>query len=110
MGRRFVQEADDWSAVPGTSSGFGWEGIEDNCIPWAALKSAWRRSAPTICQNCDTPTILTNFGLRPVGMFNRSPNFVHVCETCRRSFKDELAKNVGAWIVANIDAGVRPGY
>lgn len=109
-GRRFHQEADDWTAGPGTSSGFTWEGVEDGRIPWAALKAAWQRATPTICQNCDTPTILTNFGLRPVGMFNRSPNFVHVCGACRRSFRDESVKDVEAWIVENLNAEVRPGY
>ena len=108
--RRFEQEADDWLAAPGTWSGFAWEGVEDNRIPWAALKSAWRRSAPLICLNCVTPTLLTNFGLRPVGMFNRSPNFVHVCGTCRRSFKDDTVKDVVGWMAANLDAAVWPSY
>src|SRR6266849_2049490 len=35
--RRHVQEANDWKAAPNTWSGFGWEGVELNCIPWAAL-------------------------------------------------------------------------
>jgi len=105
---RFRKEADDWQAAPGTSSGFAWDGIEDGKIPWAALKSAWRRVAPTICQNCDTPTLLVNFGLRPVGMFNRSPSFLRVCSKCRRSFKDESINDVEAWIEKNLDVEVRP--
>lgn len=109
-GRRYEQEADDSSAAQGTSSGFAWQGLDDGVIPWAALKSAWRRTAPTICQNCDTPTILTNFGLRQVGMLSRSPNFIRVCGACRRSYRDESVKDVGAWIVKNLDAEVRPGY
>lgn len=107
---RFTKEADDWQAAPETWSGFGWDGIEDNRIPWAALKAVWRWAAPMICLNCDTPTILTNFGLRPVGMFSRSPDFVYVCGTCLRSFTDEKVKDVGQWIVANLDADVLPGY
>jgi hypothetical protein len=106
-GRRFKQEADDWQPAPG-SSGFTWDGVEDGSIPWIALKSAWRRTAPGTCLNCDGPTLLVNFGLRPVGMFNRSPNFVRVCGTCRRLFRDETVKDVGAWIVQNLDAEVRP--
>ena len=49
--RRFENEADDWSGIPGTASGFAWERIEDGCIPWAAMKSAWRRGAGVVCQN-----------------------------------------------------------
>ena len=105
---RFKQEADDWQAAPKTSSGFAWDGLEDNRIPWAALKSAWRRAAPGACLNCDGATLLVNFGLRPVGMFNRSPNFVSVCSKCCRSFTDESVKDVGAWIVKNLDVEVRP--
>src|ERR1019366_2807089 len=80
--RRYLEESNAWTAAPGPWSGFGWKGIEPNLIPWAALKSAWRRTTPMPCLNCDQPTIMTNFGLRPVGMFNRSPNFVSVCSKC----------------------------
>ena len=107
--RRLQQEGDDWQAAPGTSSGFGWNGVQDGSIPWIALKSAWRSSS-RICLNCDKPKLLVNFGLRPTGMFNHSPNFISVCGICRRSFRDESAKDVGAWIVANLDAEVRPGF
>jgi len=106
--RRFEQDADDWQAAPGSSSGFAWPGLDDGVIPWAALKSAWRRAVPGTCLNCDTPTILTNFGLRPVGMFNRSPNFVSVCSKCCRSFVDDSVKEVGSWIVEYLDVEVRP--
>lgn len=106
----FVNEADDWQAAPGTSSGYAWEGIEDGQIPWAAMKSAWRRAAPGVCLNCDEPTLLVNFGHRQVGMFNRSPNFVSVCGACHRSFMDDSIKDVRAWIVANLDVEVRPDF
>lgn len=107
---RFVSEPDDWTAAPERSSGFEWEGIEDNRIPWSALKSAWRRSSPRVCLNCDQPTTLVNFGLRPVGMFNRSPNFVRVCGDCRRSFRDESVKDVDGWMIANLNVAVRLGF
>ena len=106
--RCFVNESDDWQAAPGTSSGFAWDGIPDGSIPWAAMKSAWR-GAGVVCQNCSGPTILTNFGLRQVGVFNRCGFVEHVCGTCRRSFKDESV-DVKAWIVANLDAEVWPGF
>lgn len=105
---RFLVEADDGQAAPGTWSGFAWEGVEDNLIPWAALKSAWRRSDVAVCQNCDTPTILVNFGFPWVGMFNRSPKFVHSCGTCRRTFRDDSIQDVGKWMAANLDAEARP--
>jgi hypothetical protein len=47
--QRAVEEPDDWTAAPHTWSGFAWEGIEPNCIPWAALKSAWRRTTAPLC-------------------------------------------------------------
>jgi hypothetical protein len=36
--------------------GFAWKDIEPNRIPWAALKSAWRRTS-LVCLNCDRPTL-----------------------------------------------------
>lgn len=108
--RSFEQEPDDWSAAPGTSSGFAWEGVEDNLICWAALKSAWRRSPPLLCLNCDRPTLLTNFGNPWVGMLHRSPKFVHVCENCGRSFRDESVKDIARWMAQDLDAEVRPTY
>lgn len=107
--RRFTQEADDWQAAPGTSSGFAWDGLEDGLIPWVALKSAWRQGGGVVCQNCETPTILTSFGLRQVGMFNRSGIVEHVCGECHRSFRDETV-DVKAWIVANLDVDVLPAF
>jgi len=90
---RFVNQPDDWTPAPGTRSGFAWGGVEDN-IPWIALKAAWRRSAPLTCLNCEQPTILTNFGEPWTGLLHRSAKFVHVCEKCRRSFRDESVKDV----------------
>ncbi|MCY3005077.1 MAG: hypothetical protein NTV29_03755 [Planctomycetota bacterium] len=108
-GRRFEQEADDWQAAPGTSSGFAWEGVEDGFIPWAALKSAWRRSGPGVCQNCSGETFLMNFGLRQVGVFNRCEFVEHFCGACRRTFRDEMV-DVKAWMAANLDVNVLPGF
>lgn len=103
---RFSQEADDWQAAPQTASGFAWDGIEDGLIPWAAMKSAWR-SGSGVCQNCSGETFLVNFGLRQVGVFNRSGFVDHVCGKCSRLFRDETV-DVRAWMVANFDAEVWP--
>jgi len=107
--RRFVNESDDLEAAPGTSSGFAWDGLPDGSIPWAAMKSAWRRVAPVNCLNCSGETLLMNFGLRQVGIFNRVGFFDHVCGMCGRLFRDE-AVDVKAWIAANLVAEVRPSY
>ncbi len=104
--RRFVNEPDDWQAAPRTSSGFAWDGLAEGFIPWSAMKSAWR-SGPGICQNCDGETFLVNFGLRQVGVFNRSGFVEHVCGACRRSFRDETM-GVRAWMAASLDAEVWP--
>ena len=87
--RRFGQEADDWSAVPNACSGFAWDGLPDCSIPWASMKSAWRRGGGVVCQNCSEPTLLVNFGFRQVGMFNRFSCFDYLCGTCHRLFRDE---------------------
>ena len=104
---RFEQEPDDWQAAPGTASGFAWDGIEDGLIPWAALKSAWRRGGSVVCLNCSEPTLLVNFGVRQVGLFNRASCFEYVCGACRRIFRDSV-EDVPGWIVANLEEGVRP--
>ena len=106
--RRFSNEPDDCTAVLGTSSGFAWNGLQDGFIPWAAMKSAWR-SGSGVCQNCSVETFLVNFGLRQVGIFNRCGFVEHVCGACRRSFKDETV-DVKAWMVANLDEEVWPGF
>jgi hypothetical protein len=89
--RRYVEEPADWTAAPHTWSGFAWEGIEPNRIPWAALKSSWRRTTAPQCMNCDQPILLTNFGFPWSGMFNRRPLFIYACERCRRQFEDRTA-------------------
>lgn len=104
-----MNEFDDLEAAPGTSSGFAWDGLSDGSIPWAALKSAWRTGAGVVCHNCSGETFLVDFGLRQVGQFNRCGFVERVCGECRRSFKDESV-DVKAWIVANLDAEVWPGF
>jgi hypothetical protein len=108
--RRALEERDDWRAVPYTWSGFAWEGIESNRIPWAALKSAWRRTTAPLCLNCDQPTLLSNFGFPWSGMFNRRPSFIHTCGRCRRLFEDRSVKDMPRWMVANLNAEVWPVY
>ena len=108
--RRNEQESNDDTASPGSPlSGFAWTGGEDNRIPWAALKSAWRREAVPPCLNCNQPTLLTYFGNPWVGMFNRRPHIVHTCLKCLRLF-EEPVKNMEEWMAMNLDAEVLPDF
>ncbi|HBJ38768.1 MAG TPA: hypothetical protein DDZ51_29260 [Planctomycetaceae bacterium] len=107
---RFVNQPDDQQAVPGSRAGFAWEGLEDGQIPWAAMKSAWRRMQPIICLNCDQPNILVNFGLPQVSFFRHAPRFISVCPKCQRSFVDDSITDVTGWMATNLDQGVRPGF
>jgi hypothetical protein len=108
--RRFEEEPDDGAAAPGSWSSFCWDGIEQGCIPWGALKSAWRRRSPAPCPNCDQPTILVGFGLVSIGMFSRMPRLVDICPLCRRLFQDHSRLDMEAWVAAHLDAEVLPGY
>jgi hypothetical protein len=108
--RRFEEESDDREAAPGTwSSCFSWEGVEDNRIPWFALKSAWRRMAPMVCLNCERQTLVTNFGYCRTGMLNRYSRIIHTCFDCRRSF-DDTSVDAGHWIRENLDSTAWPDY
>lgn len=110
--RRHVEDSDDWRAAPGTHSGFAWEGVEPHGIPWAALKSAWRRITPMACPNCDVPTLLVSFGLPQCGFCNREARFVHGCRQCHRLFRDDSIDrfDVERWMVSNLDAEVLPNF
>jgi hypothetical protein len=110
--RRAVAEPNDWTAAPHTRSGFAWNGVEPNRIPWCALKSAWRRPTAMLCPNCDEPTILTNFGLPQCSMFNREAWFVRACRLCPRRFQDYSIDrfDVERWMVSNLDAEVLPDF
>jgi hypothetical protein len=106
--RRHLEETDDWTAAPGPRTDYGWKGVEPNRVPWAALKSTWRRTAPFTCLNCDKPTVMTFFGSH--SRSNRSPRFLHVCVGCRRLFEDYSIRDMRRWMVANLDADVLPDF
>jgi hypothetical protein len=95
---RFVQQADDRQLAPATMTGFG-PATEDP-RPWVAFKSAWRRAAPAICENCEIPAILTYFGRVRTGIARYTPRFVHLCEACRRCFKDDSVEDFAGWVRA----------
>jgi len=106
---RLTKESDDTHAAPQTASGFAWNGIEDGRIPWAALKSAWRRGGSGVCLNCSVPMLLVNFGLRQVGMFNRIGFIEYACRRCDRTIQDSV-EDVPGWMAVNLDLGVLPEY
>lgn len=105
---RTEQEPDDRLASPRSSSGYAWNGVESGRIPWAAMKSAWSRTAET-CLNCDQPTIVTNFGQPWIGIFQRKQIVEHTCLKCRRSFEDSVP-DVEKWMATNLDAEVMPQF
>jgi hypothetical protein len=106
--RRRDQEPDDNTASPLSKSGFAWESVESGRIPWSAMKSAWRRSIST-CPNCNRPSILTNFGMPWIGMFQRKRIVEHTCFRCRRSFEDSVP-DAEQWMLANLDADALPQF
>ena len=42
LANRFKWQPGDWTAAPETWSGFTWEGVENNRIPWVAMKLAFQ--------------------------------------------------------------------
>jgi len=110
--RRSIEEPDDWQAAPCSWSNFCWEGVKQRYIPWRVMKSAWQKENAPLCQNCDLPTVLVNFGLPWCGMCNREARFVRVCQKCRRIFSDHSIDrfDVGKWMVSNLDAEVWPDF
>lgn len=107
---RFMNHSHDWTAAPGTHSGYAWVGLEPDQIPWVALKSAWRRGNAIRCQNCDRPTILVNFGEPWTALFRRSPKFIYVCRICRRTYQDHSIKDPCDWMIANLSSNVYPDF
>jgi len=105
---RLMKETDDHQAAPLTNSGLSWNGLADGQIPWVRLKSSWKRSKSVSCLNCDKKSILVNFGLKQVGLFNRSPNFNSIYTKCRRSFVDESITDFAGWMAGNLNADFSP--
>ena len=56
--RRQDRQPDDGAASPWCRSSYSWDGVAEGRVPWAALKSAWRREPPAPCAS-------TSPGIRP---------------------------------------------
>jgi hypothetical protein len=107
--RQAVEEPDDGQAAPHSWSSFVWEGVEPGRIPWAVLKSAWRREAPLTCPNCDRPLLIQQFGWQYT-FLNRYPRIVHLCPDCCRSFEAHSFCDQDQRLVACLDQQLWPGF
>lgn len=92
---RFIDEADDWTAAPGTLVSYAWTGIARNQIPWTVLKAVWRREPPLPCGSCKQPTLLVNFG-SVWALLNRYSRFRHVCLQCGSVLMNECQCRPGS--------------
>lgn len=102
-----VVEADDNAPVPFTASGFGWEGVPGDSIPWRALKSAWRNAPQTACPNCDQPALIRNFGYRQVSFFGFAGALVHACFRCGTEEKSIAGCHI-SWLERHLEVAHRP--
>jgi hypothetical protein len=106
--RRAIEEPRDWTPAPCSASNYCWEGVEQRCIPWRVLKSAWQHENTPLCQNCDRPTFLTAFGYFVCGFYKRGPQLVRICPLCRSRFEDHSPWDGPEWMRANLDEPLLP--
>jgi hypothetical protein len=108
---RYMHDGDDQCLAPLRSAGFIWRNGNDvGAIPWSVLKNAWRSSIPPMCLNCDTPTVLLQFGKRPVGMVNRVSFITFGCFECRRTHTVQPSGTIERWLAMNLDAKNQPSH
>jgi hypothetical protein len=89
---------------------FCWPGLPANCIPWSAMKSAWRNDngADSVCRNCDQKMLLVNFYWRAVGFYKFGFYTKYACLACNREFgtsphaKNWLETHLGPEMVSQI--------
>ena len=115
--KRQVEELDDGDLAPCSGSNYCWATQPPAkpapsiiCIPWRVLKSIWRHEKAPLCENCDLPTLLKEFGYFPCGFYKRGPRYVRICLLCRRSFRDDSATNVAEWMLTTLDEPLLPTY
>jgi hypothetical protein len=92
---RATEEPDDWTPAPHGWSNYCWEGVEQRCIPWGVLKSAWRNENAPLCLNCDKPTLVISFGFCVAGYYKLEPKVVRICPLCRSSFHEGSSQPSG---------------
>jgi hypothetical protein len=106
---REIEEPDDGDLAPGSWSSYSWDGSDARTIPWAALKSIWRRERPPVCLNCDGPTLTFGFGWRS-SMLNKYPLVLRLCLSCRCYFENADLWEMDAWLKANLDERTLPRF
>ncbi len=106
--QRAIEEPDDGTPAPCSHSNYCWEGVEERCIPWRVLKSAWRNENAPLCPNCDETTVLTAFGYFVCGFYKRGPTVVRICPLCRSRFNDHSPWDGPEWMLATLDEPLLP--
>ena len=105
--RRHEKQLDDGAASPSGYSSYSWEGVAKGRIPWAALKSIWRREHPTPCPNCDVPLAAWAFSWRHRTLLSMHGFVARCCFACRRDFQED-AGDLWPWLAATLDPDVLP--
>ena len=105
--RRGERQPDDGDASPWCRSSYSWDGVAEGRIPWAALKSAWRRESAIPCPNCDTPLAAWGFTWRHRTLLSMSGHVARCCFGCRRDFREDTG-DPWPWMAATLDADLLP--
>ena len=104
---RHEGRADDAAASPCGRSSYRWEGVEAGRVPWAALKSIWRREQAIPCPNCDTPLAAWAFTWRHRTLLSMHGHVFRLCFACRRDFQESTG-GLRPWLAATLAPGLLP--
>jgi len=97
----------DWSPATTRNWFIAWPEFKGPGIPWVALEDAWRTVESPACPNCDRPTILTGFGIRPHGWFSGRRLCEFTCLECGRR-QEEKIDDLNAWFRAHLHPDYLP--
>jgi hypothetical protein len=107
--RRQDHDPTDRAPAPESQSSYSWEGVEPGRIPWAALKSVWRRERAPDCPNCDVSLATWSFDERRSGWLSGTRAVIaHCCFLCRRGVEEECQGDLWPWLLKVLDADVLP--
>lgn len=105
---RDQEEADDWTAAAVRT--YSREGLPERWIPWAILKSIWRREEAPLCPNCDVPLVVIAFRLNRHLLSENDSYLDRVCFSCRRLFQDWCDDSPWAWLVKHLAPAMLPAW
>jgi hypothetical protein len=109
--RRHECQSDDHAPAPWSWSSYSWEGVEAGRIPWAALKSAWRREPAPDCPNCGGTLAVWRFDWRRASWLSSTRTEVlRCCFPCRRSFEESLHGDPWPWLARTLGPEVLPSW